>query len=148
MSRDVAAIDQRASGARRLPIVVSALIAALTVLLANLPTALQSAPQNNVAPAIEDAAATELGRARQVAQFATSYRPDVDPLIQTSDGRQVKASNYHGVLIRGVRYYYTLPGHLSLDPIGRGELTWNEVVVKERIQAADDFTIVVYTIPQ
>ncbi|MCS6800860.1 MAG: hypothetical protein RMM58_09010 [Chloroflexota bacterium] len=133
---------------RRLPVVVSALIAALTVFLASLPGSLLSAPQNNVAPAVENAAATELGRARQVAQFASNYRPEIDPIIQTSDGRYVKASNYHGVLIHGVRYYYHLPGHPSYDPIGRGEVTWNDVVIKERIQAADEFLIIVYTIPQ
>ncbi len=36
----------------------------------------------------------------------------------------------------------------SLDPVGRGLLRWDQVVVKDRIQAGDDFTIVVYTIPQ
>ncbi|GIW06393.1 MAG: hypothetical protein KatS3mg060_1198 [Dehalococcoidia bacterium] len=148
MSGQVASLEQPSSGVRRLPIVVSAAIAAVTLLLANLPGATLSAPQDNVAPAIEDAAATELGRARQVAQFASSYRPDIDPLVQTSGGSFVKASNYHGVLIQGVRYFYNLPGHLSFDPVGRGELTWNDVVVKERIQAADEFTIVIYTIPQ
>ncbi|MFN8532547.1 MAG: hypothetical protein U0556_03280 [Dehalococcoidia bacterium] len=133
---------------RRLPIVVSAIVAAATVFLATIPGALQSAPQNNVSPTIEDAASTELGRARQVAQFAVNYRPDVDPLVSTDDGRQAKASSYYGVLISGVRYYYHLSGHYSLDPVGRGLLRWDQVVVKDRIQAGDDFTIVVYTIPQ
>jgi hypothetical protein len=148
MSGEAERSRDQTGGSRRLPVVVSAVVAALTVFLASLPGSLFSAPQNYVAPSIEEAAATELGRARQVAQFASNYRPDIDPLIQTSDGRQVKASNYHGVLIHGVRYYYNLPGHPSLDPVGRGDVSWNDVVIKERIQAADEFTIVVYTIPQ
>jgi hypothetical protein len=133
---------------RRLPIVVSAVIAAVTVLLATLPSSLSSATQSYVSPRVEDAAATEIGRARQVAQFATNYRPELDPLVTLADGRQVKSSNYHGVLIDGVRYYYSLAPHYSLDPVGRGEIGWNQVVVKDRIPVSDDFTITVYTIPQ
>ncbi|GIW09805.1 MAG: hypothetical protein KatS3mg061_0862 [Dehalococcoidia bacterium] len=133
---------------RRLPIALAALIAALTVVLATVPSALFSASQDGASPLVGDPAATELGRARQVAQFAARYQPDLDPLIRLADGRQVKASNYRGVLIDGVRYYYTILGHYSADPLARGEVGWHEVAVKERIQAGDDFTIVVYTIPR
>lgn len=136
------------SGGRRLSLVITALVAVITATLAALPASIQSANQSYIAPADYEASATELGRARQVATFATMWKQDTDPLITTPDGHQVKSSNYNGVMIGGVVYYYSLAPHISYDPLSRGEVTMNQIVVKERIEADEGFPILVYTIPR
>src|SRR4051794_27889039 len=83
---------------RRLSLLIAGAIAGATVLLASIATPIQSAPQINQTPVLSDAAVTEAGRARQVATFASSYKPEVDPLITMPDGRQAKASSYYGVM--------------------------------------------------
>ena len=52
------------------------------------------------------------------------------------------------MLVDGVRYYYNLTPHVSLDPLGRGEVTEDQIVIKERILVEDGFPLLIYTIPR
>lgn len=132
---------------RSLPLLLSAALAGATVLFASMVTSGWSASVSGGTPSVNHPAITEAGRARQVAQFAVNWQADLDPIVTLPDGRQAKSSSANGVLVDGVRYYYNLAPHISLDPLGRGEVTMDRVVVKERIMVGDDYSLLVYTIP-
>lgn len=68
-----------------------------------------------------------------------------DPLVQLEENVWVKSSNYYGVEINGVVYYYCLFPHASFDPLCRGEVGW-EAVRAWTVISEPEFTIIIYTI--
>ena len=68
-----------------------------------------------------------------------------DPLVELEENVWVKSSNYHGVEINGVVYYYCLFPHASFDPLCRGEVG-REAVRPWKVIGEPEFTIIIYTI--
>jgi hypothetical protein len=68
-----------------------------------------------------------------------------DPLVELEENVWVKSSNYHGVEINGVVYYYCLFPHASFDPLCRGEVG-REAVRTWKVIGEPEFTIIIYTI--
>lgn len=56
-----------------------------------------------------------------IIDYLNRWQPALDPLLTLSNGVQVKTSNYYGVEIEGVRYYYRLLNTYSADPLTRGD---------------------------
>lgn len=66
----------------------------------------------------------------QVLDYALTWRgPAEDPSIALPSGIQVKSSNYRGVPINGVTYYYNLAPRPSYDPLARGQVTAQQIEV-------------------
>jgi hypothetical protein len=66
----------------------------------------------------------------QVLFYATTWRgPAADPVITLPNGLPVKSSNYRGVPIGNVVYYYNLAPSPSYDPLGRGQVTADQIDV-------------------
>ena len=81
----------------------------------------------------------------RVLAYADGMQPD-DRLIQVQEGVWVKASNYYGVAIGGVRYYYAIGPHASFDPLSRGVVSRAQiqVVYEDR---SPEFDLLIYVIP-
>lgn len=85
--------------------------------------------------------------ARIISSYVQNTRPD-DGFVEVREGVWAKSSNYHGVEIDGVTYYYQLRPHQSFDPLSRGAVDQSQITVVETIKDIPDFTIVTYTIDQ
>jgi hypothetical protein len=56
-------------------------------------------------------------------------KPTDDPTLLLPSGARVRSSNYNGVQIAGTTYYYNLAPRQSFDPLGRGDLTNDQIRV-------------------
>lgn len=83
--------------------------------------------------------------AGEVLSYATTWRgPALDPLITLPSGVQVKSSNYRGVVIDGVTYYYNLAPHASYDPLARGVMSIDQVQIVAVVGDPPD-RVLIYT---
>jgi hypothetical protein len=78
----------------------------------------------------------------QVVSFADSWDTTKDPLVEVERGLMVKRSNVEGVIVEGVRYYYSMPNAPSFDPASRGEVKDYEIV--STIDQGTPWEIVIY----
>ncbi|MFQ6057980.1 MAG: hypothetical protein ACE5MB_03745 [Anaerolineae bacterium] len=102
-------------------------------------------PPDFPSPVVE---ASHLGRSSDFAEVVMAYvegRRGDDPLVQLDENVWVKSSNYYGVRIDGVVYYYCLLPHASFDPLSRGEVD-REAVRVRKVISEPEFTIIIYTI--
>lgn len=66
----------------------------------------------------------------QVLAYAIQWRgPERDPLLTLPSGLTVKSSNYRGVTIANTTYFYNLAPRPSFDPLARGEVGADQIVV-------------------
>jgi len=118
-------------------VLLGAVLSVLVALPRHEPQPVAAAQPSASPPTEEDIVTTILS-------YVDSERPD-DPLIQVDDGVWVKRSNYQGVTIGSVVYYYALLPHASFDPLSRGAVSADQVQI---IRILDDpgFRILIYTI--
>jgi hypothetical protein len=96
-------------------------------------------------PAARVSAAATVERVTQsILPYVEGDRPD-DSLIEVQAGVWVKSSNYRGVTIDGVVYYYAILPHQSFDPLSRGAVAPGAVEIVTEIRDRD-FAIVIYRI--
>src|SRR5439155_23485433 len=94
----------------------------LASLLIGVATGLVRSPPGSPSPA-----ATSPAVAHVLAYAVGWLGPDEDPPIPLASGRAVKTSNYRGVAVDGVTYFYNLAPRPSYDPLARGELTAQQI---------------------
>lgn len=101
-------------------------------------------PVEPPSPAVAADAGGDADVATVVMAYVESQREN-DPLVQLGEEVWVKSSNYYGVEINGVVYYYCLFPHASFDPLCRGEVG-REAVRVWKVISEPEFTIIIYTI--
>ena len=120
------AVHDRAIPVRRIgPRLFTALVAVELLLMAGvliwalvylLPPATPLAASSNLAP-VEEAIRARITGAVD------------DPLIQTADGRNARASNLRGFSLGGETYHYYVEGAENFDPLSRGAVSRAEVEI-------------------
>ncbi|HID86665.1 MAG TPA: hypothetical protein EYP55_04715 [Anaerolineae bacterium] len=101
-------------------------------------------PADLPSPVVEAASEGKADVATVIMGYVEGESRD-DPLVQLGENVWVKSSNYHGVEINGIVYYYCIFPHASFDPLCRGEVDLEAVRVR-RIIGEPEFTIIIYTI--
>lgn len=80
---------------------------------------------------------------QRVLEYAKTEKEN-DPFIEIEPNLWIKQSNYEGVKIGGIVYYYSLFPHMSYDPVSRGEISVEEIEIIY-IEDDQDFSIAIYT---
>ncbi len=78
----------------------------------------------------------------QVISFADSWDTSKDPLVEIDRGLMVKRSNVEGVIVEGIRYYYSMTNAPSFDPASLGKAKDYEIV--STIDQGTPWELVIY----
>jgi hypothetical protein len=70
----------------------------------------------------------------------------IDEEFVVYDDMEIKNSNFNGIKIDGMTYYYSLSPHQSFDPLSRGKVTKDKINVITIVDPEGDFPVAIYTI--